>query len=511
MLNIDTSGLPEVSSGTTQRHILQPNEELRVEVPFSQTHSHSCSFTLQKGSCELFGCELAVGKTYHIYQGGCHLALLSWHGCVMDVDTGSSSTSTDSGGGAYQYVCDDTDCHIAYVNTHAQLEALRDDAVKDTTQQGPRVLIVGPSESGKSTVAKTLVAYACKLGRTPIWVDLDPLDNALSVPGSLCAAPMSMDAITVETYATCGLPANTSASPLVMWHGSATELNPELFQAQVESLATKMNARLDGDDLARSSGIIVNTNGSFMMPQDNNNKGLELLTHTAKVLDISVILVMGHDRLYSALSTHFQDTNKESHVKVIKLPRSDGIVNRSLAYLRSSKSRAVKRYFEGERVDPSSSSSTTTASTSTTTNNNNNNNKTEAATSTMMTKVVPQLTPFLLQISFSELTIYKVRSVALSASLLPVAAAQSTDAIQLQPITTLSETLHHALLGVCHPAAVERYLESGKARELVASGMAGFCAVEQVLVDTDQLHLLSPCAGSLPSKTLILGDVTWME
>ena len=510
MLNIDTSGLPEVSSGTTQRHVLQPNEALRVEVPFSQTHSHSCSFTLQTGSCELFGCELAVGKTYHIYQGGCHLALLSWHGCVMDVDTGSSSTSTDSGGGAYQYVCDDTDCHIAYVNTHAQLEALRDDAVKDTTQQGPRVLIVGPSESGKSTVAKTLVAYACKLGRTPIWVDLDPLDNALSVPGSLAAAPMSMDAITVETYATCGLPANTSTSPLVMWHGSATELNPELFQAQVESLATKINARLDGDDLARSSGIIVNTNGSFMMQQqqDNHNKGMELLTHTANVLDISVILVMGHDRLYSALSTHFQDTNKE-YVKVIKLPRSDGIVNRSLAYMRSSKSRAVKRYFEGERVDPSSSSTTTaTASTS------NNNNKTEAATTTTTaTKVVlvPQLTPFLLQISFSELTIYKVRSVALSASLLPVAAAQSTDAIQLQPITTLSETLNHALLGVCHPAAVERYLESGNARDLVASGMAGFCAVEQVLVDTDQLHLLSPCAGSLPSKTLILGDVTWME
>jgi polyribonucleotide 5'-hydroxyl-kinase len=102
---------------------------------------------------------------------------------------------------------------------------------------------------------------------------------------------------------------------------------------------------------------------------------------------------------------------------------------------------------------------------------------------------------------------------ALSSSLLPVAQQQSTDAIQIVKVDleTEAESLQHALLAVCHPSAVNAYKASGRARDLVTSGVAGFCAVERVLTDTDTLHLLSPCAGSLPSKTLLLGDITWME
>ena len=102
---------------------------------------------------------------------------------------------------------------------------------------------------------------------------------------------------------------------------------------------------------------------------------------------------------------------------------------------------------------------------------------------------------------------------ALSSSLLPVAQQQSTDAIQISKVDldTEAETLQHALLAVCHPAAVQAWQDSGRARDLVCSGVAGFCAVERINADTDSLHLLSPCAGSLPSKTLLLGDITWME
>ena len=42
---------------------------------------------------------------------------------------------------------------VSYVNTHAQLEAMRDSAVKNY-EEGPRVLVVGPTDSGKSTLTR---------------------------------------------------------------------------------------------------------------------------------------------------------------------------------------------------------------------------------------------------------------------------------------------------------------------------------------------------------------------
>ena len=473
--------LPEPTLGA-ERHTLQAQEELRVEIPFGST-SDAARFTLQKGSCELWGCELALGKAYEIANGGIQFALFTWHGCTVDV----------GGNVDIAYISDETDANVAFVNTHAQLEALRDDALS-SGGQGPRVMVVGPPESGKSSLCKTLVAYACKVGRTPLWVDLDPHDNAISVPGTLTVAPMMSTAVTVETYATCGIPPN-SVHPLVLWHGTSKEttLSVDLFQAQVDRLAASINARFNEDEQARSSGIIVNTNGWI---QDD---GYKLLLHAAEALDISVILILGHDRLYSMMTNHYKKQPDVAQVpKVLKLPRSGGVVSRPEAFLRSARSRAVKRYFYGDLVDPPKTTSDSTSTSTTTT------------TTTTTTAKVPQLTPFLLQLPFGDVEIYKLSSMALSSSLLPVAQQQTTDAIQIESVS-IDEALQHALVAVCHPLAVQAFRESGRDRDLLSAGVAGFCAVERVMMDTDTLHLLSPCAGSLPSKTLLLGDVTWME
>lgn len=102
---------------------------------------------------------------------------------------------------------------------------------------------------------------ATKLGRTPLWVDLDPADNSLSVPGTLSVAPMTQSAVSVETFATSGLVVGT-ATPLVMWYSHSSLDNTDLFNAQVSALSQKMDKRMENDsDSARASGIIVNTNG----------------------------------------------------------------------------------------------------------------------------------------------------------------------------------------------------------------------------------------------------------
>ena len=476
MMMLSSSLLPDPVG---ERHTLQAHEEVRIEITPGM---HSATLILQQGSCELWGCELAVGRRYEIANGGLQLALFTWHGCVVDVDAGGGSGSSSSSD--ISYVSPETDANISFVNTHAQLEALRDEALK-AGGQGPRVMVVGPPESGKSSLVKTLVAYACKVGRTPLMVDLDPCDNFLSVPGTLAVAPMNAMALTVETYATCGLPPNT-AHPLVVWHGSTT-VNPDLFPAQVERLATSIERRFEHDDQARASGLIVNTNGWIQ------DAGYPLLLQTAETLRITVILIMGHDRLYSLMSKHYKDQPEIVETpKVLKLPRSGGVVSRSGTLKRHLKARAVKRYLYGDLVDGPVSSSDSTM-----------NNPTKVPK-------VPELTPFALTVRTSEIQVFQLSSMTLSSSLLPVAQQQSTDTIQMEA-AAVTEALQHKVVAVCHPHAVQAYQQSGLARDLWTAGVAGFCTVERFDSTTDTLHLLSPCAGALPSKTLLLGDVTWME
>jgi polyribonucleotide 5'-hydroxyl-kinase len=467
--------------------------------PWDRGSTDVISFCLQKGSCELYGCELALQKVYSIPQGGIKVALFTWHGCVVDLWEGSTEGALE-----ISYTSDETDSNVAFVNTHAQLEALRDEsslaihnAQDDETKKGisgPRVMVVGPSECGKSSLVKTLVAYATKVGRTPLWVDLDPKDNSLSVPGTLTVAPMTSAAVSVESYATTGLPPN-SVHPLVLYHGSNSEIHPDLFKGQVDRLAQSIQSRLDHDEQTRASGIIINTNGWI------EDEGFELLLHAAESFRISVLLVLGHDRLYSMMISQYKKLQKENSnlvvPKILKLPRSGGVVSRPSDFMRQSRSRAVKKYFYGDMVTDNSDSTA------------NKESKTD------LPKRIQQLTPFLLQIPLSDIRIYKVSSMALSSSLLPVAQQQSTDAIQIVEVDLQGsgdvESLQHALLAVCHPSAAMSYEESGRGRDLVTAGVAGFCAVERIVKETDQIHLLSPCAGSLPSKTLIVGDISWME
>jgi polyribonucleotide 5'-hydroxyl-kinase len=257
-----------------------------------------------------------------------------------------------------------------------------------------------------------------------------------------------------------------------MWYGHSSLDNTDLFAAQIVALAAKMDKRMENDtETARASGILVNTNGWIQ------NDGYQMLLKTIEAMRITVVLVMGHDRLYSMLKSSNQD---KKNLKVIKLPRSGGVVSRDSSFVRASRSLAIKRYFYGDFVEGPNSAR------------------------------VPSLTPFLAHVEFKEVQLYKLTSVALSASLLPVSAKQSTEPVQLTTVD-ITEKLQHALLAVCHPAAVQAFQKSGRARDLYESGVAGFVAVERVLTDTEMLHLLCPCAGSLPSYTLLTGDITWME
>lgn len=62
---------------------------------------------------------------------------------------------------------------MSYANLHFTLEKLRQHA-GDSRKAGPRVLILGSEDAGKTTLAKILVGYAVRQGRSPMMVGLDP-------------------------------------------------------------------------------------------------------------------------------------------------------------------------------------------------------------------------------------------------------------------------------------------------------------------------------------------------
>ncbi len=51
-------------------------------------------------------------------------------------------------------------------------------------------MLVGPTDSGKSSLSKLLLGYAARMGAQPTFVDLDIGQGAITVPGVISATPI---------------------------------------------------------------------------------------------------------------------------------------------------------------------------------------------------------------------------------------------------------------------------------------------------------------------------------
>lgn len=58
-------------------------------------------------------------------------------------------------------------------------------AAEQENTRGPVTMIVGPGDVGKSTLTRLLLNYAVRMGRRPIYVDLDVGQGQISVPGTI--------------------------------------------------------------------------------------------------------------------------------------------------------------------------------------------------------------------------------------------------------------------------------------------------------------------------------------
>lgn len=258
---------------------------------------------------------------------GQKLAIFTWQGCTIEIE----------GSPDLIYESDETPMQ-QYNNANDILDAQRK-AAKASGGQGPRVFVVGPTDSGKSTLCKILVNYAVRAGFTPLLADLDIGQGSITVPGCLAAAIVEAP-VDLET----GLPVD---APLVYYYGHQTPSeNPALYKHLTERLAAVVNLRVAADAAVRASGVIINSMGWV------EELGYDILKHTAQSMGATTVVVVGDERLYSQLRNDLAGTT------VVRLPKSGGVVTRTKELRQAARKQRVEEYFYGPAKELSPASQT---------------------------------------------------------------------------------------------------------------------------------------------------------
>ncbi|PZC72049.1 hypothetical protein B5X24_HaOG211974 [Helicoverpa armigera] len=150
-------------------------------------------------------------------------------------------------------------------------------------------------------------------------------------------------------------------------------------------------------------------------------------------------------------------------VKVVYLPKSGGVVERSSTQRAESRDARIREYFYGKRTP---------------------------------------YYPHSFDVKFSDLKIYKVGAPSLPDSCMPLG-MRAEDALTKLVSVWPSPALHHRLLAVSFAA--------GPDDDVLHSNLAGFVCVTAVDMERQMLTILSPQPRPLPNTVLLLSELQYMD
>lgn len=257
---------------------------------------------------------------------------------------------------------------VEYANAHFALETMREEA-QSVGKDGPRVLLLGPDNAGKTSLAKILTAYATKVGRQPIVVNLDPSEGMLGVPGTLTATAFRTMLDVEDGWGSSPMSGPSPVPvklPLVYSYPLKSPLDADgtVYRPVVSRLALSVTGRMAEDEDAREAGIIVDTPGVLGTGKPGS---LELINHIITEFAITTILVLGSERLYSLMVKQYDNKPSSSataaafdeYISVIKLSKSGGCVDRDAAFLKATRESQIRSYFFGSSIPSTASASST--------------------------------------------------------------------------------------------------------------------------------------------------------
>ncbi|KAF5646852.1 cleavage polyadenylation factor IA subunit [Fusarium sp. NRRL 52700] len=325
------------TASSTRVIALRPACEWRFQV------SSPVIVKLLSGTAEKDGVELGPKNAYTF--AGVKSKILTWHGCELEID---GRCDVDS---VAEYANPTDNPANVHVNLHGQLNDMRQKAAREG-REGPRVLIVGPADVGKTTVARTLTSYATRQGYQPLVVNANPKEELLSLPGTLSASVLAtvMDVEAVDGWGSTPTSGPSSVPvklPLVFYYGRASpDEDPDFYRELMSKLAGSVSARLSEDEDVKSSGVIIDGMG---LPEQSKD-GYELVAHIVDEFSVNVVIVIGSTSITSELSKRFSNerTSLGEPISIVPIDKSDGVVVRDEAFLQHVREAAIKEYFFGD-------------------------------------------------------------------------------------------------------------------------------------------------------------------
>ncbi|KAI0150357.1 Pre-mRNA cleavage complex II protein Clp1-domain-containing protein [Xylariaceae sp. FL1272] len=337
---VQVAAAPSTAPAATTVHTLEPFWEYRFEVP----HGSILTIKLLSGTAERDGTELAPNTPYSF--SAVKSKINTWHGCSLEITappTGSFDAYTS------EPTADETPL-VSYLNLHFKLHSMRAAAHK-AGELGPRVLVVGPPNSGKSTLVRTLTSWATRMESQPMVVNTDCREGMLTLPGTLSAAVFAtLIDITTEWGS---LPSSGASSipvklPLAYYYGlSQPDDNPTLFKRLLGRLAIAVTSRLSEDPDVKSAGILIDTSG---VPTGARTPVYyDFLAHIVAEYSINIVVVLGSERIGSEMQKRFagQTTSVGETVTVVSLDKSGGCVERDIGFMQQTREAAIRDYFFG--------------------------------------------------------------------------------------------------------------------------------------------------------------------
>ncbi|KAI7862877.1 Pre-mRNA cleavage complex II protein Clp1-domain-containing protein [Spinellus fusiger] len=422
---------------------LDPDHEFRFEVSFSA----KVQVKLLKGTAEIFGTELAVGVPYTF--SGRKAAVYTWHGCKLEV----------KGQFVVEYTANETPM-TSYFNAHMALQEKREKARREGGP-GPRVLVIGPHDVGKTSLCKTLVSYALRQNEKPIYVSLDTSEGSITMPGTITATCISHIIDIEEGFGSSATTAANMGSPtipLAYYYGNESPSdNVKMYKLIVSRLAHAVRSRIKSDSESRTSGYIIDTLGLI------DPLGYELIQHAITELQVDLVIVLGHERLYSDMTRIFKNTPS---IAIAKLTKSGGVVERDHQFKAQLQRSKIQEYFYGTSKC--------------------------------------ELSPYSMMVNYSDITIWRVGETMAPSSALPIGMDNTANETRMVKVENLDMCLHSIM-------AVLSAADDEEEDKLLNCNVAGFIYITDVDEDKQKMTILSPSPGRLPRRHLLMGSFKWME